>query len=207
MANNCCSLTATETSALTIDPIWEKSNIDKSDDQEDCVIETDMRNSTWEIDEDDKESCSHLQNRIDLTCDSFSWLLGNFIDLVVLWTKCIGKQRLFVVEDTIVLSCVMMERCHQIKTNNEVTFIESTLCNFPQSCIGNVCIYQTRRSHTWYLGIIQSLFLLEEYLVVQVFTWVGEVSKRGLPSFAAMNNHSWTFSLTLNCYLSIKLLK
>ncbi len=107
----------------------------------------------------------HFHYGVDLlgattTSDETIGITSNFLGSIALTTPCVESRRVFAVESSSDLKMIRITGHHQMNKNSPVRFMESMqLCNFPQSCAGNVCIFNTsKQGSRWQLGIIQHLF-------------------------------------------------
>ncbi len=132
-------------------------------------------------------------SRVMTTSDDTIGITSDFFGSIVLTTPCVGSRRVFVVDSSSDLKMIRITGCHQLDKNSSVTFIESTqLCKFPQSCAGNVCVFDTsKQGSMWKLGIIQNLFPLNAYPIVWLFCWNGAISSIGMPAFSSNHPVEW----------------
>lgn len=120
---------------------------------------------------------------------------------VILTTPSVGSQRFFFISTRCEIVCFTTNRRQKFNHKSQVAFIESTqLCNFPQSCAGNVIMTKSQSADEWVLCIIQNLFPLEEEPFINVFCWCGGVSFYGVPSFATVPRNHWEDIESDFCY-------
>ncbi len=132
----------------------------------------------------ESEGCCHIQHGLNLTGNGEVGMTSDYPVTVTLTTNCNGSQMLFVVGMPSLLPSLKILKQISIKQNNLVVFIKSTqLCNFPQACARNVCMFYIKHEDNWILGIIQNLFSLEHIPFLQVFCWNRKVSSQGVPTF------------------------
>ncbi len=117
---------------------------------------------------------------------------NDFINTVTLTKPSVGSWKFFLIENTCNLVCFTTTNPDKFDSNNQVAFIESTqLCNFLQSCAGNVCTLKIKSTSAWMLGIIQNLFSLKETPFASIFCWCGKNSSHGVSSFATVSHNHW----------------
>lgn len=96
-----------------------------------------------------------------------------------------GKRKMFAVGVTNALQDIEISQHHIIDENETVAFIESSqLCNFPRWCRRNVIAFRDEKSVNLYLGIIQSVHLLDSSPSNNIFEWAGPVITHRISGFA-----------------------
>ncbi len=209
MSNNCRSLTASKTNAFScVQDFSRKKDKFHMNTNQLSIPKTPVpdsplhfassassvsdEDSEWLMSDDETEDQHHIQHGLDLTENGEVGMTSDFLDAVTLKTNCHGSQLLFFVEETSFLTSQRIQKRISMRINEYVVFIESTqLCNFPQACAGNVCVFATKRDKKWSLGIIQNLFPLDDVPFLRVFCWNGMVSSKGVSMFAVSPRECW----------------